>query len=182
MFPQHKGYVGDYQNLLTALRLVAQSRSGIVISQRKYVLDIIEETGMMGCRLIDLILRWIRMLTSFQDPGRKGGHSVILKGGNLVSWKSRKQTVVARYSAEAEYRAMVVATCELVWIKEDERAVALLGRIGTFIGTTNDPDIITWSHNTDGKFSVNRVSRRGLSKLTERDRKSLESYLEKHGT
>ena len=32
---------------------VAQSRSGIVISQRKYALDILEETRMMGCRLID---------------------------------------------------------------------------------------------------------------------------------
>ena len=32
---------------------VAQSRSGIVISQRKYTLDILEETVMMGCRPID---------------------------------------------------------------------------------------------------------------------------------
>ena len=32
---------------------VAQSRSGIVISQPKYALDILEKTGMMGCRPID---------------------------------------------------------------------------------------------------------------------------------
>uniref|UniRef100_A0A3Q7GP51 Reverse transcriptase Ty1/copia-type domain-containing protein n=1 Tax=Solanum lycopersicum TaxID=4081 RepID=A0A3Q7GP51_SOLLC len=32
---------------------IAQSRSDIVISQRKYALDILEETGMMGCRPID---------------------------------------------------------------------------------------------------------------------------------
>ena len=32
---------------------VAQSRSGIVISQIKYALDILEEIGMMGCRTID---------------------------------------------------------------------------------------------------------------------------------
>ena len=32
---------------------VAQSSSGLVISQRKYALDILEETGMMGFRPID---------------------------------------------------------------------------------------------------------------------------------
>ncbi|CAN6720741.1 unnamed protein product [Malus baccata var. baccata] len=35
-------------------------------------------------------------------------------GGNLVTWKSKKQIVVARSSAKAEYRAMAAATCELI--------------------------------------------------------------------
>lgn len=47
---------------------------------------------------------------------------------------------------------------------------SLLVRIGTFTGTNNEPDIIRWSHNTDGKFSVTRVYKRGLSELTGRDR------------
>ncbi|XP_075078030.1 secreted RxLR effector protein 161-like [Nicotiana tabacum] len=42
----------------------------------------------------------------------------VLVGGNLVSWKSKKQNIVARSSAEAEYRAMAMATCELVWTKQ----------------------------------------------------------------
>jgi hypothetical protein len=39
-------------------------------------------------------------------------------GGNLVTWKSKKQNVVARSSAEPEYRAMTSTTSELIWIKQ----------------------------------------------------------------
>jgi hypothetical protein len=38
-------------------------------------------------------------------------------GGNLVSWKSKKQQVVAHSSAKAEYHAMASASCELIWLK-----------------------------------------------------------------
>lgn len=38
-------------------------------------------------------------------------------GGNLVTCKSKKQTVVARSSAEAEYRAMAHTACKLIWLK-----------------------------------------------------------------
>ena len=37
-------------------------------------------------------------------------------GGNLVSWKRKKQSVVSRSSAESEYRAMTQSVCKIMWL------------------------------------------------------------------
>ncbi|RVW82434.1 Retrovirus-related Pol polyprotein from transposon RE1 [Vitis vinifera] len=56
------------------------------------------------------ILRYLKM-----TPGK----------GNLVTWRSKKQSVVARSSAEAEYRALAQGICEGIWIK---RVLSELGQ------------------------------------------------------
>ena len=38
-------------------------------------------------------------------------------GGNLVSWKSKNQSVVARSTAEAEYRAIAIGVAEMLWLR-----------------------------------------------------------------
>ncbi|RVW27180.1 Retrovirus-related Pol polyprotein from transposon RE1 [Vitis vinifera] len=38
-------------------------------------------------------------------------------GGNLVTWRSKKQNVVARSSVESEFRAIAQGLCELLWLK-----------------------------------------------------------------
>ena len=47
-------------------------------------------------------------------------------GSSPISWKTKKQPTVARSSAEAEYRALAVTTCELTWIK------SFLASLGVF--------------------------------------------------
>lgn len=38
-------------------------------------------------------------------------------GGNLIAWSSKKQPIVARSSAESEYRALAQVATELIWLK-----------------------------------------------------------------
>lgn len=37
--------------------------------------------------------------------------------GNLVTWRSKKPSAVARSSAEAEFRTLAKTTCVLIWLK-----------------------------------------------------------------
>ncbi|CAH9126355.1 unnamed protein product [Cuscuta epithymum] len=182
---------------------IARSKEGIIVSQRKYVLDLLQETGMSACKPADtpidsnqklgdvrdgvpvnvqqyqrLVGRLIylahtrpdiafavSMVSQFMHcpykehleaayrilrylkscPGKglffKKNHSRAVEAftdadyagsvsdrrstsgyctyvwGNLVTWRSKKQNVVARSSAEAEFRSMANGICELLWIK-----------------------------------------------------------------
>ncbi|XP_020258337.1 uncharacterized protein LOC109834724 [Asparagus officinalis] len=39
-------------------------------------------------------------------------------GSNLITWRSKKQDIVSRSSAETEYRAMAHTACEMVWLRK----------------------------------------------------------------
>lgn len=196
---------------------VARSSKGISVSQRKYVLDLLKETGNSGCRPVDtpmdpntklkseaeemlvdkgqyqrlvgklIYLTHTRPDISFavslvsqflsnpsethmeavyrilrylkRDPGKGlmfkktlnrslevytdanwAGSPIDRKStsgycsyvwGNLVTWRSKKQQVVARSSAEAEFRALAQGICEGIWLKRllGELKVSISGPI-----------------------------------------------------
>ncbi|CAN1338667.1 Retrovirus-related Pol polyprotein from transposon TNT 1-94 [Linum perenne] len=182
---------------------IARSDKGLIMSQRKYVIDLLTETGMLGCKpaetpmlpnvkfdktgeakladrgryqqlvgkLIYLshtrpdityavglvsqfmhepteehweaVLRILRYLKRTPGLGlmfrKHGSRNIELYTdaswassitdrkstsgycsyvwGNLVTWKSKKQSVVARSSAEAEYRSLALGICEGIWLR-----------------------------------------------------------------
>ncbi|RVW24916.1 Retrovirus-related Pol polyprotein from transposon RE1 [Vitis vinifera] len=182
---------------------VARSTQGIFLSQRKYVLDLLSEVGLLECKPVDTpivqnhklgiypnqkptdkgryqrlvgkliylyhtrpdiayavsvvsqfmhcpseehmeavirILRYLKsspgkgLMFSKNDHVRVDGYTdadwagnisdrkstsgyFTFVGGNLVTWRSKKQRVVALSSAEAEFRGMAKGLCELLWLK-----------------------------------------------------------------
>ena len=55
--------------------------------------------------------------TSPTNRRSTSGYCVFIRG-NLISCKRKKRDVVARSTAEAEYQAMTLATCKLIWLKQ----------------------------------------------------------------
>ncbi|WJZ97410.1 hypothetical protein VitviT2T_016015 [Vitis vinifera] len=183
---------------------VSRSSEGIFLSQRKYALDLLQETGMSGCQPVNTpieeglklcvepnqvstdkgryqrlvgrlmylahtrpdlayalsvvsqymhnpgeqhmnaVMRILRYLKNAPGKGilfaKNVNHQSIevytdadwagavddrrstsgyftFVGGNLVTWKSKKQNVIARSSAEAEFRGMALGLCETLWLR-----------------------------------------------------------------
>ncbi|KAJ9561968.1 hypothetical protein OSB04_007128 [Centaurea solstitialis] len=234
---------------------VARSKAGISMCQRKYVLDLLAETGMLNCRPVDTpietnhkltihpdqvptnkeryqrlvgkliylshtrpdiayavsvvsrfmhapskdhmeaayrILRYLKaspgkglffgknqsnQVTGYTDAdwsgdrmdGKSTSGYFTFVGGNLVTWRSKKQKVVARSSAEAEYRGMVHGVCELIWIKRILRDLGI-----------DHPDPLSLRCDNEAAVKIaNNPVQHDRTKHVEVDRHFIKDHLEK---
>ena len=92
--------------------------------------------------IIDLSVSWMQIGQDLRNTEGLLRFTVFI-GGNLVSWKSKKRSVVSRCSAESKYRVMTQSACESMWLHQ------LLAEVGiktsfrqSFAVTTRLPFIL----------------------------------------
>ncbi|KAB2619954.1 hypothetical protein D8674_039441 [Pyrus ussuriensis x Pyrus communis] len=92
----------------------------------RFVVDDLSAT--YGLQALPLLQDWAGNVTNRRSTS---GYFTFV-GGNLITWRSRKQKVVALPSAEAEYRGMAKEVCELLWLQR------LLGELGYLLNSASD--------------------------------------------
>ena len=234
---------------------VSRSKAGITMCQRKYVLDLLAETGMLDCKPTDTpietnhklsihedqvpvnrekyqklvgkliylahtrpdiayavsvvsrfmhapsedhmnaVYRILKYLKSSPGKGLFFGRNQELEvsgytdedwagdrmdgkstsgyftfvAGNLVTWRSKKQKVVSRSSAEAEFRGMVHGICEFLWIR----------RILRDLGIVLTKPMKLYCDNESAVKIANNPVQHDRTKHVEIDRHFIKDHLEK---
>ncbi|KAH9745458.1 retrovirus-related pol polyprotein from transposon RE2 [Citrus sinensis] len=64
-----------------------------------------------------LVLTRPKIAYSIHKLSQSVGAYCVYLGNNLISWSSKKQSVITKSSAESEYRALAAAVSEITWLK-----------------------------------------------------------------
>ncbi|GJZ89010.1 ribonuclease H-like domain-containing protein [Tanacetum coccineum] len=99
--------IRNYQKLVGKLIYLTNTRPDI-----SYAVHYLSQ--FMHAPLVSHLDAALRVLRYLKGSSRSG-YCVFL-GDSLVTWKSKKQSTLSRSSAEAEYRSMASATCEVIWL------------------------------------------------------------------
>ncbi|RVW60364.1 Retrovirus-related Pol polyprotein from transposon RE1 [Vitis vinifera] len=111
---------------------VTSHTNGLFLSQRKYIVDLLNITHMTEAKPAPTPLATSPILTlqsgtPLSDPDRVSNSGnkddftstsayIIYLGHNPISWSSKKRRTVARSSIEAEYRSVASTAAEIRWI------------------------------------------------------------------
>ncbi|KAM1157916.1 hypothetical protein ACFX1X_028779 [Malus domestica] len=107
--------VGLYQRLVGKLIHLTITHPDImhVVS---LVSQFMHSSRSVHLQAVRMILRYLKGTIGTGIMMKKVGNAHIVRG-NLVHGKTKKQNVIARSSAEAEYHAMAFTTYKLIWLQ-----------------------------------------------------------------
>ncbi|RVX03773.1 Retrovirus-related Pol polyprotein from transposon RE1 [Vitis vinifera] len=104
---------GRYQRLVGRLMYLAHTRPDLA-----YALSAVSQyMHNPGEQHMNAVMRILRYLKNAPGKGILFAKNVDHQSGNLVTWKSKKQNVVARSSAEEEFKGMALGLCEALWLR-----------------------------------------------------------------